>query len=170
MSSSALKDSSSVRPLDKWRIKDEFRRFGDTVRKITSPWTTRKPNAQCPILRRIAWQPEMLEVVFKYERKMIFSSGVMASAENNRPRLPFMFFFIPLIFTEFVTILSQIDLVAFTKASKLALFASPGATFCLHTMNAGCNTACLQKRFRAAGTAIQSPAICISGRVASIAA
>ena len=54
----------------------------------------------------------MLEVVFKYERKMIFSSGVMASAENNRPRLPFMFFFIPLIFTEFVTILSQIDLVA----------------------------------------------------------
>ena len=64
-SSSASKDVSFRRALDNFRIMDECLRLGDTVTKITSPWTTRKPKQQCPILCRIAWQPAMFDVVFK---------------------------------------------------------------------------------------------------------
>ena len=75
---------------------DEFLQLGDTVTKIHSSCTTRKPKQQDPIFERIAWQPATDAVVFMYDRSIVFSAIDISSALKSIPILPLMFRWKPL--------------------------------------------------------------------------
>ena len=166
----AAKERSLTRPLNNFRIIVENLRLMETVMKSTSPWTTRRPKQRCPIFLRICWHPGIEAVVFRKELRIVFSVAVTSSAEKIILMSPFIFTFFRLISIVFLRIRLKMLLVAMTSSLKFFSRGSPGATFCLQVKNDDRSTVCFQCKFLAAGTSIQSPAICASGRVATIAA
>ena len=105
-----------------------------------------------------------------YDRKINLSVVSMDLSENSKPKiaidgdLPVIDLYC--IVTDCLPYFCR-ESMSFCRFSCMA---SPGATFCLHTRKAECRTAYRQCRLRAAGTHIQSPATCISGRHANIRA